>query len=1214
MHNLCFGSSDVIKGVQSTGLSATTCFVMVAERLGYGTMRVLVLALLAVSAGVLAGVDEIETVHLKVVPWKALDSGPLEVARSETEASQKKYKKKSYSMEEPYVTKELYVKYPRQGECDVDPIAGESENCRAVRNLQAVNGENCRAVKNLQAMNGEPNGDSGVQATSYLRLEKFENKSMSMCLVKGVFETVDAETDNFAVFDLEIQENVFLEFLAGMNKDYVKKWLQWIAVLFDFDFNLEYVFKVMVVLTRYGSPTMDYMVHFLDVINYFGYYVQKMFLVLVDVGLAWQSLCLTMWWLLSPHSGLGWLQLVSCLSDVAGGQVFQMAVVALMVSSWIGIMATSNMNLLRHVATPEHMSRVEKRRKKRVICTMRKQFISLMFICSCSSAAAMEQDAMLQRIISLTEAATRAAVSAEQTLNQVQGMTSSATSSSEGLQAASRILKAPDTFNGDDPMQFASWRFQFTSWLTFGDNRYTTLLEKVEAMTSSPSIGSYDTAEKELAHKLYAVLTSYLRGRCSHIIKAFAKSRDGFAIWYQLMREFEPTSRQRSLALAQALASYPVFAKDKSCLESILVYEQTVQQFEESSSTTYPDELKVATLMRCCNNKLREFLQLNIKDSSTYVEVREHIMNYERVSKSWTQEQVLKAIQQDPARPDLGGPTPMEIDRVEVKGKGKSKSKSKGKNNSGYGWSSGAWGFGRGRGRGRDSKGKGKKGRGKGKGKNKGKSKNKGKGPHKGKVGQDQCAICYGYGHWSRDCPHKPRPMEVNQVQEQPQQQEWIGYLTTPSHGPHQGQGSQHPGLPVQQLPVVSGATTASSSSFRPPSTSTGSTVRRIFHIGPPTPSSSPSNSMYRDGSVRMVQFEEIPEEEYIHVTTTQDVGEEEWVILDSGSDVSLLPDRFLADIGSDRSHALRDCQGGELAVMGTRFTDLQVQDVSGENVVLRHQFVVGDVTTSLISLGQLYQLGWRIEEDGNGQLCLKDPSKNVEIPVHYRGKSFALKAHVRHVSEEGEQNVRAVVRVFDKVSNHEFFAWGSIKIGMPFWKTVGWGYADPRPAWGSRLPYRTTLIKKRSSEEPKWTVAELSQKYMEKPVPFGDIAEISNLLGEQMAEILTIVTAEPHGLEDIGEIVEGEVNIPDVAQEELHPELPPGLQEEEEGMDLEAAGPPTAPEAVAVPVEEVLQDEITLYDGFTLTRNSKVADLRVGCQWIGVYLSQDPSKRCLNA
>ncbi len=637
---------------------------------------------------------------------------------------------------------------------------------------------------------------------------------------------------------------------------------------------------------------------------------------LVKLDKAWQPLCLGVWWLLSPHRGYC-LQWLLCLVEFAEGQVFQTIVVTVLLSCVVGFMAVSNMNPWRHVvARREHMSRAEKRRERRSNCVLKKQLVLVIFICSCSSAAAMEQDAMLQRIISLTEAATRAALSAEQTLGQVQSMTSSATSSSEGLQAASRILKAPDTFNGDDPMQFAAWRFQFTSWLTFGD-RYTTLLEKVEAMTTSPAIASYDTAEKELAHKLYAVLTSYLRGRCSHIIKAFSKSRDGFAIWYQLMREFEPTSRQRSLALAQALASYPVFSKDKSCLESILVYEQTVQQFEEKSGTTYPGELKVATLMRCCNAKLREFLQLNIKDDATYAQVREHIMNYERVSKSWTQEQVLKAIQ-DPSKHE--GPTPMEIDRVEkgYKGKGKEKGKSnKGGRGQYGGWEAGAWGFGRGRGRGKDGKGKGKKGRGRGnyKGKGKGKSKNgKGKNQQKGKVGPNQCSVCFGYGHWSRDCPHKPRPMEVNQVQEQPLQQPWTGYLSTPQHGPHPGQGAQHPGLPAQQLPVVSGATTASSSTFRPPSTSTGSTVRRIFHIGPPSPSSSPSSSTLRTDSIRMVKIEEVDENienEYVNLAETVNDDSGEWVILDSGSDVSLLPLHFLADEGSDSQHSLRDCQGG---------------------------------------------------------------------------------------------------------------------------------------------------------------------------------------------------------------------------------------------------------------------------------------------------------------
>ena len=129
-----------------------------------------------------------------------------------------------------------------------------------------------------------------------------------------------------------------------------------------------------------------------------------------------------------------------------------------------------------------------------------------------------------------------------------------------------------------------------------------------------------------------------------------------------------------------------------------------------------------------------------------------------------------------------------------------------------------------------------------------------------------------------------------------------------------------------------------------------------------------------RTGNVQMVQsdviFEENIEDSYVNLTETVNDDSSDWVILDSGSDVSLLPLHFVADKGSNNNHLLRDCQGGSLAVTGTRYTDLQVEDVSGEEVVLRHEFVVGDVTTSLISLGQLYQLGWRIG-DSDGQLCL---------------------------------------------------------------------------------------------------------------------------------------------------------------------------------------------------------------------------------------------------
>ncbi len=132
------------------------------------------------------------------------------------------------------------------------------------------------------------------------------------------------------------------------------------------------------------------------------------------------------------------------------------------------------------------------------------------------------------------------------------------------------------------------------------------------------------------------------------------------------------------------------------------------------------------------------------------------------MSKAWSQESILRQIQADPI--DAGGPTPVEVDRVYDKGgKGKGKNGDKGGKGKG-GWWNNAWSFGRGHGK-DGGRGKGYKGRGKGKkgGKSKGKSKGKkgGKKGGKGRVGENQCAICFEYGHWSRECPNKM----VNQVQ-----------------------------------------------------------------------------------------------------------------------------------------------------------------------------------------------------------------------------------------------------------------------------------------------------------------------------------------------------------------------------------------------------------------------------------------------------------------
>ena len=150
----------------------------------------------------------------------------------------------------------------------------------------------------------------------------------------------------------------------------------------------------------------------------------------------------------------------------------------------------------------------------------------------------------------------------------------------------------------------------------------------------------------------------------------------------------------------------------------------------------------------------------------TYAQVKEQIIAYERASKAWTQESVLKSINNAHKAADSSEAIPMipmEVDRVEKGYKGKAKAR-KARARVAIGTYHGVLAVVFGRGRGQKGKGKKGRGRGSGKGKNKGKKGAKGKHNQKGKTGPNQCKLCHGYGHWSNECPYK---MDVNNVQEQ---------------------------------------------------------------------------------------------------------------------------------------------------------------------------------------------------------------------------------------------------------------------------------------------------------------------------------------------------------------------------------------------------------------------------------------------------------------
>ena len=87
--------------------------------------------------------------------------------------------------------------------------------------------------------------------------------------------------------------------------------------------------------------------------------------------------------------------------------------------------------------------------------------------------------------------------------------------------------------------------------------------------------------------------------------------------------------------------------------------------------------MKTATLFRYAPQKIREFLQLTLRDDVTYLDMKEALLSHERIRKGYSQESILKQLSAGTSSGnDANEATPMEVDRVCDKGgKGKDKGK-----------------------------------------------------------------------------------------------------------------------------------------------------------------------------------------------------------------------------------------------------------------------------------------------------------------------------------------------------------------------------------------------------------------------------------------------------------------------------------------------------------------------------------------------------------
>ena len=230
-------------------------------------------------------------------------------------------------------------------------------------------------------------------------------------------------------------------------------------------------------------------------------------------------------------------------------------------------------------------------------------------------------------------------------VHQEASASSSSTGSYEGtlskaLEGAVKMLGRPPSFGGGktEVYDFMDFKEQLCNILAYAEPKYTDAFRNLERLGDDESLPDRFANEEHqaMSMKLYSLLSSWLTGTTKQHARdpSIAASRNGFALWKSLLRIYQPSTRSRSLALMQAIHGYPSFSPGVSSIAQISKLEELVKDYERCSGQSYPREILLSTLLRCIPSPLKEHIHLQLTDRTTYAQVKESVLAYERTTRT----------------------------------------------------------------------------------------------------------------------------------------------------------------------------------------------------------------------------------------------------------------------------------------------------------------------------------------------------------------------------------------------------------------------------------------------------------------------------------------------------------------------------------------------------------------------------------------------------
>ena len=203
---------------------------------------------------------------------------------------------------------------------------------------------------------------------------------------------------------------------------------------------------------------------------------------------------------------------------------------------------------------------------------------------------------------------------------------------SKALEGAVKMLGRPPLFGGGktEVYDFMDFKEQLYNILAYAEPKYTDAFRSLEKLGDDEGVPERFTNEEHqvMSTKLYSLLSSWLTGTTKQHARdpSIATSRNGFALSKSLLRIYQPSTRSRSLALMQAIHSYPNFSPGVSSIAQISKLEELVKDYERCSGQSYLRETLLSTLLRCIPSPLKEHIHLQLTDRTMYAQVKESVL------------------------------------------------------------------------------------------------------------------------------------------------------------------------------------------------------------------------------------------------------------------------------------------------------------------------------------------------------------------------------------------------------------------------------------------------------------------------------------------------------------------------------------------------------------------------------------------------------------